>query len=153
MDRTFRFNGLAAGESFADVAHDAAGLEISPIWRFGTDIEVASTDQAEGWSVYLRRVNGEARVLHDARTMVGAARALVAADRGRTLPVSLEAWDMRCAAVSVRELPAALREDLPMRVQISYREGHEGFALAAWLDLVLHQVARRDFGVGMSLDG
>jgi len=69
------FNGLGAGESFADLAWDATWLEISPVWCIGSggsaDIEVASTDQAEGWSVYLRQVNGAARVLHDARTMVG----------------------------------------------------------------------------------
>ena len=77
--------------------------------------EVASTDQAEGWSLYLRLASGEARVLHDARTMIGAARALVAADWGYGFPVTLEAWDMCCEAESLCALPEALRRAFRLR--------------------------------------
>ena len=95
------------------------GLEISPVWSLGTgtdpEIEVASTDQAEGWSLYLRLASGEARVLHDARTMIGAARALVAADWGYGFPVTLEAWDMCCEAESLCALPEALRRAFRLR--------------------------------------
>ncbi|WP_420011055.1 hypothetical protein [Tateyamaria sp.] len=93
---------------FTDLARMATGLDISPTWQRGTgseaDIEVTSTDQAEYWSVYLRLMKGEARVLHDARTIIGAARALAAAGRGYGLPVTLEAWDIRCEAECARGL-------------------------------------------------
>ena len=101
----FRFNGLAEGAGFAALARDAPGLEISPIQRVGagaeTEIEVTSMDAADGWSVYLRQVSGAARVLHDALTMVGAARALVAAERGDGLPATLAAASGRCGDLRV----------------------------------------------------
>ena len=140
----FRFNGLADGEHFAELARDAAGLEISPVWRVGAEIEITSTGEAEGWSVYLRQVSGEALVLHDARTMIGAARALVAADRIGGFPATLEAWDMRCEAESVRNLPDMLRRILRCSTVVCSPDAHAGFALAAWIDLVRHQAARRD---------
>lgn len=144
----FRFNGLADGACFAAVARTATGLEISPIRRVGAggdaQIEVSATDAADGWSVYLRQINGAARVLHDAPTMLGAARALVAAERGDGLPVSLEAWDMRCEAGAVRELPAALRRALRRSVASHLRDEHPVYALATWIDLARHQAARRD---------
>ena len=131
----FRFNGLAEGAGFAALARDAPGLEISPIQRVGagaeTEIEVTSMDAADGWSVYLRQVSGAARVLHDALTMVGAARALVAAERGDGLPATLAAWDMRCEAGSVRDLPAGLRRAVRRSVALELRERHAACALAA----------------------
>ena len=138
----FRFNGLADGEHFGELARDATGLEICPVWRVGAEIEITSTGEAEGWSVYLRQVSGEALVLHDARTMIGAARALVAADRIGGFPASLEAWDIRCEAESVRGLPAALRRDLRRSAVVCSPDAHAGFALAAWIDLARHQAAR-----------
>lgn len=144
----FRFNGLGAGTCFTDLARVATGLDISPTWQRGTgpeaDIEVTSTDQAEYWSVYLRLMKGEARVLHDARSIIGAARALVAAERGYGLPVMLEAWDMRCEAESLRRFPEALRREVRHAVAFRLRDAHAGFALAAWIDLARHQAARRN---------
>ena len=148
-DKTgFRFNGLSAGECFADLARDVTGLEISPVQCLGTgretEIQITSTDQAEGWSVYLRLVTGEVRALHDARTMMGASRALVAADWGYGFPASLEAWDMCCAADSVRDLPEALRREMRRTVPYLRRPGHAGRALAAWIDLAQCQAALRN---------
>ena len=144
----FRFNGLGTGQCLADLARDATGLEISPVWCIGTgddaEVEVTSTDQAGGWSVYLRLVKGEARVLHDARTLAGAARALVAANRGYGFPVQLAAWDMCCEAESLRDLPEALRREVRYSVAFRLREAHAGFALAAWIDLARHQAAREN---------
>lgn len=142
----FRFNGLADGERLAAVARNATGLEISPIWSVGAgadaEIQITSTDQAEGWSIYLRQVSGTARVLHDAPTMIGAARALVAAEPCYGFPVTLEAWDMRCEAESVQDFPAALRRALRRSVAFQLRDHHATHALAAWIDLVRHQAAR-----------
>ena len=144
----FQFNGLPAGECFADLARDATGLEISPTWRLDTGggavIQISATYQAEWWSVYVRLATGEARVLHDARTMVGAARALVAADRGCGFPAALEAWDMRCEAESVRALPETLRRDLRDAAVFRLQNRHASFALAAWIDLARYQAARRN---------
>jgi len=146
-ERKFCFNGLPAGADFAGLAREATGLEISPTWVLGSgrnaEVVVTSTDQAEHWSVYLRLVRGEARLLHEARGMIGAARALVAADHGCGFPVSLEAWDMRCAADSLRGFPEALRAALQREVVFRLQDSHAGFALAAWIDLARHQAARR----------
>ena len=139
-----RFNGLAEGERFGDLARDATGLEISPVWRVGANIEITSTGEAEGWSVYLLQVSGEARVLHDAHTMIGAARALVAAGRIGGFPASLEAWEMRCVAASVRDLPDMLRRKFRDTTEVCCREAHVGIALAAWIDLARYQAARRE---------
>ena len=149
----FCFKGLPAGADFAGLAREATGLEISPTWQLGSgrdaEAAVTSTDQAEHWSVYLRLVRGEARLLHDARGMAGAAHALVAADRGCGFPVSLEAWDMRCEADSLRVFPEALRQDVQRAVVFRLQDSHAGFALAAWIDLARHQAAhRRDRAAG-----
>ena len=141
----FAFNGLGAGEAFATVVRPATGLELCPVWAAGAgavpEIEVTSTDAAEGWSVYLRLVSDEARVLHDAQNLREAARALVAAGGVHGFPAALEAWDMHCAAGSVRALPAALRAELARSVAFRLRDGHAAFALAAWIDLALHEAA------------
>ena len=141
----FSFNGLLANEAFGVVACHATGLELSPVRNVGicagTELEICATDEAEGWSVYLRLASGEARILHDASTRREAGRALVAAGGASGLPVELLAWDFRCAVEDVRALPGALRAELRRTVAFPGREAHAVFALAARIDLVLHAAA------------
>ena len=141
----FGFNGLLKDERFDAVARSAVGLELNPVWNVGSDgsteIEICATDEAEGWSVYLRLASGEARILHDAPDLREAGRALVAAGAAANLPVDLRAWDFRCAGETVRALPEALRLQLSRAVAFPDREAHAVFALAARIELALHAAA------------